>query len=78
MYSTAQGAGQALGPVFAGYLIAAGRFDLAFVTAGVIGLGVPLIVAGWRAAPAHNVEPRIMATSSSAASWKSDAIAWCS
>jgi MFS transporter, DHA1 family, multidrug resistance protein len=52
MYSTAQGAGQALGPVFAGYLIAAGRFDLAFVTAGAIGLGVPLIVAGWRAAPA--------------------------
>ena len=49
-YSTAQGAGQALGPVFAGYLIAAGRFDLAFVTAGVIGLGVPLIVTGWRAA----------------------------
>jgi DHA1 family multidrug resistance protein-like MFS transporter len=52
MYSTAQGAGQTLGPVFAGYLIAAGRFDLAFVTAGVIGLGVPLIVANWRAAPA--------------------------
>jgi MFS transporter, DHA1 family, multidrug resistance protein len=52
MYSTAQGAGQALGPVFAGYLIAAGRFDLAFVTAGAIGLGVPLIVAGWRGAPA--------------------------
>ena len=35
MYSTAQGAGQALGPVIAGYLIAAGRFDLAFITAGV-------------------------------------------
>ncbi len=50
-YSTAQGAGQALGPVVAGYLIAAGRFDLAFVTAGVIGLGVPIIVAGWRGAP---------------------------
>ena len=50
--STAQGAGQALGPVVAGYLIAAGRFDLAFLTAGVIGLGVPLIVAGWRVAPA--------------------------
>jgi MFS transporter, DHA1 family, multidrug resistance protein len=51
MYSTAQGAGQALGPVLAGYLIAAGRFDLAFLTAGVIGVGAPLIVAGWRAAP---------------------------
>lgn len=50
-YSTAQGAGQALGPVVAGYLIAADRFDLAFITAGVIGLGVPLIVAGWRGAP---------------------------
>ena len=43
-YSTAQGAGQALGPVLAGYLIAAGRFDLAFLVAGVVGLGVPLIV----------------------------------
>jgi MFS transporter, DHA1 family, multidrug resistance protein len=51
MYSTAQGAGQAFGPVLAGYLIADGRFDLAFVTAGAIGLGVPLIVAGWRATP---------------------------
>ena len=47
-YSTAQGAGQALGPVLAGYLIAAGRFDLAFAAAGVIGLGVPIIVSGWR------------------------------
>jgi DHA1 family multidrug resistance protein-like MFS transporter len=47
-YSTVQGAGQALGPVLAGYLIAAGRFDLAFAAAGLIGLGVPVIVAGWR------------------------------
>jgi DHA1 family multidrug resistance protein-like MFS transporter len=47
-YSTAQGAGQALGPILAGYLIAAGRFDLAFLAAGVIGLAAPLIVAGWR------------------------------
>ena len=47
-YSTAQGAGQALGPVLAGYLIAAGRFDLAFAAAGVIGIGVPIIVIGWR------------------------------
>jgi MFS transporter, DHA1 family, multidrug resistance protein len=61
MYSTAQGAGQAFGPVLGGYLIAAGRFDLAFVTAGAIGLGVPLIVAGWRAAPL---------TSSSRPSWQ--------
>jgi MFS family permease len=47
-YSTAQGAGQAVGPVLAGYLIAAGRFDLAFLTAGVVGLAAPLMVAGWR------------------------------
>jgi MFS family permease len=47
LYSTAQGAGQSLGPVLAGYFVAAGRFDLAFVTAGLIGLGAPLIVAGW-------------------------------
>jgi DHA1 family multidrug resistance protein-like MFS transporter len=47
-YSTAQGAGQALGPVLAGYLIAAGRFDLAFAAAGLIGIGAPVIVAGWR------------------------------
>jgi len=50
-YSTAQGTGQAIGPVLAGYLIAAGRFDLAFVVSGVIGLGVPLIVFGWPDAP---------------------------
>jgi DHA1 family multidrug resistance protein-like MFS transporter len=54
-YSTAQGTGQALGPVVAGYLIAAGRFDLAFMTAGVIGLAAPLIVARWRDAS----EPKI-------------------
>jgi MFS transporter, DHA1 family, multidrug resistance protein len=42
-YSTAQGAGQAFGPILAGYLIAAGRFDLAFAVAGVIGVGVPII-----------------------------------
>ncbi len=47
-YSTAQGAGQALGPVLAGYLIAMGRFDLAFVAAGAIGLAAPAIVGGWR------------------------------
>ncbi|MCI0433144.1 MAG: MFS transporter [Gemmatimonadetes bacterium] len=47
-YSTAQGAGQAIGPVLAGYLIAAGRFDLAFIAAGAIGVAAPLIVAGLR------------------------------
>jgi MFS transporter, DHA1 family, multidrug resistance protein len=50
-YATAQGAGQALGPVLAGYMLAAGRFDLAFVAAGVIGLGAPIIVSGWRRSP---------------------------
>jgi MFS transporter, DHA1 family, multidrug resistance protein len=46
-YATAQGAGQALGPALAGYLIAAGRFDVAFTAAGVIGFAVPLIVGTW-------------------------------
>lgn len=46
-YSTVQGSGQALGPVLAGYLIASGRFDLAFAAAGLIALVVPFIVAGW-------------------------------
>ena len=48
MYSTAQGVGQTLGPILAGYLIVSGRFDLAFAAAGVIGLATPLIVIGWR------------------------------
>jgi len=47
-YSTAQGTGQAIGPVLAGYLIGAGRFDLAFALSGFIALAVPLIIAGWR------------------------------
>jgi MFS family permease len=46
-YATAQGTGQALGPVLAGYLIGLGRFDLAFLTAGVVGLTVPIVAAGW-------------------------------
>ena len=52
-YSTAQGTGQALGPVLAGYSIAAGRFDLAFAISGLIGLGAPLVVATWRETPAE-------------------------
>ena len=51
-YSTAQGAGQAIGPILAGYAIAAGRFDLAFAVSGLIGLGAPLIVGTWRGVPA--------------------------
>jgi MFS family permease len=46
-YSTAQGVGQAIGPVLAGYLITFGRFDMAFVLAGLVGLSTPLIVARW-------------------------------
>ena len=49
---TAQGAGQAIGPILAGYAIAAGRFDLAFAVSGLIGLGAPLIVGTWRGAAA--------------------------
>lgn len=44
-YATAQAAGQALAPVLAGYLIAVGGFDLAFVVAGVLGLAAPALVA---------------------------------
>lgn len=46
-YSTIQGVGQALGPVLAGYLLAAGRFDLAFAAAGLIAVATPIIVARW-------------------------------
>jgi len=55
-YSTAQGTGQAFGPVVAGYLIAAGRFDLAFIVSGLIGLGAPLIVSRWREPPAGTLQ----------------------
>ena len=54
-YSTAQGTGQALGPVLAGYCIAAGRFDLAFAVSGFIGLGAALIVGTWRRAPTETL-----------------------
>jgi DHA1 family multidrug resistance protein-like MFS transporter len=58
-YATAQGAGQAMGPVLAGYLIAAGRFDLAFIAAGVVGLAAPLIVGTWsRPLQLHETAPR--------------------
>jgi MFS transporter, DHA1 family, multidrug resistance protein len=60
-YSTAQGTGQALGPVLAGYLIASGRFDLAFLASGLIGVAAPLIVAGW-----HGTSP----TRSTCAPWQ--------
>jgi DHA1 family multidrug resistance protein-like MFS transporter len=45
-YATAQGTGQAVAPVLAGYLLAANGFDIVFVVAGLIGLAVPVVVAG--------------------------------
>jgi MFS family permease len=54
-YSTAQGTGQAIGPIVAGYAIAAGRFDLAFAVSGLVGLGVPLIVGSWPGVPSGPV-----------------------
>jgi MFS family permease len=50
-YSTVQGAGQALGPVVAGYLLAAGRYDLAFVVAGLFAAATPFIASRWPATP---------------------------
>ena len=44
-YSSIQGAGQALGPVLAGWWLSTGRYDLAFITAGVCGLIALAIVA---------------------------------
>ncbi len=46
-YSTIQGAGQTLGPVLAGYLLASGRYDWAFMAAGMFALATPIIMAGW-------------------------------
>jgi DHA1 family multidrug resistance protein-like MFS transporter len=45
-YATAQGVGQTLGPVAAGYLLTTGRFDVAFLVAGAVGLLTPIVVAG--------------------------------
>jgi MFS transporter, DHA1 family, multidrug resistance protein len=43
-YSTVQGAGQAIAPVFAGVMISRGRYDVAFVVAGVVGMIAPLLL----------------------------------
>jgi DHA1 family multidrug resistance protein-like MFS transporter len=59
-YSTLQGVGQALGPVIAGYLIARGRYDVAFITAGLFAATTPLLAAGWPAAPRSAAAPRRM------------------
>ncbi len=50
-YATAQGTGQALGPLLAGLLIAGGSFAPAFVVAGLIGLAAPVVVASWTPPP---------------------------
>jgi MFS transporter, DHA1 family, multidrug resistance protein len=50
-YATCQGAGQAAGPIVAGYMIASGGFHGAFVVAGIIGLAALVVVVGWPAAP---------------------------
>lgn len=42
-YSTLQGMGQAIGPIMAGYLIAARRYDLAFLVAGAFALATPVL-----------------------------------
>lgn len=51
MMATVQGIGQALAPLLAGWLIAQGDYDIAFIVAGMIGLAVPVIAAGWPSAP---------------------------
>ena len=48
LYSTIQGAGQAAGPVIAGFLIARGRYDLAFVLAGIVALASPALIMSLR------------------------------
>jgi hypothetical protein len=42
-----QGAGQALGPFIGGSLLAIGRYDLAFVAAGVMAAATPLLATSW-------------------------------
>ena len=46
-YAAVQGTGQALGPIVAGYLVAARQYDAAFLVAGALALSTPLLVAGW-------------------------------
>jgi MFS family permease len=64
-YSTVQGAGQTLGPIVAGYLLAAGRYDLAFVVAGLFAAATPLIAAGWPSAA-----PPVMTAQRTSHAWR--------
>jgi MFS family permease len=52
-YSTAQGVGQALGPVLAGSLIVAVSFDRAFLASGLIGLMALGVAAFWPRTSSH-------------------------
>lgn len=63
-YATVQGTGQALGPVLAGYLIVSGRYDLAFIAAGLLGVATPVVAATWpsTAAPTHTARLRVVWT----------------
>lgn len=48
-WSAAQGAGQAIGPVMAGWLMAGGRFDRAFLASGLFGAAALALIARWPA-----------------------------
>jgi MFS family permease len=56
-YATVQGTGQALAPVVAGALIARGRYDLAFIVSGCIGMLAPLLLATMHLPEAPALEP---------------------
>lgn len=57
-YASIQGAGQALGPVVAGYLILGSEFDRAFVASGLVGAAAFALVARWpRDASAGHAAP---------------------
>jgi MFS family permease len=58
-YSTIQGAGQALGPVIAGYVIVSGRYDPAFGFAGLLGLASLILALRWpQTSPSRQRQPR--------------------
>ena len=58
LYSTMQGAGQALGPVIAATVIVGGDFSRAFIVGGVIGSAALVIVSRWpRSAAAASAGP---------------------
>src|ERR1051325_8536751 len=44
-YSTIQGTGQAIAPIVAGFWIARGRYDIAFLIAGVMCIATPFLIA---------------------------------